>query len=110
MSVETVAVLSPGEMGSAVGGAFVENGFTVIATLEGRGKPTLDRGGFPRTARGRRPYFFDDPNIDKLLAMIMALAGEVSVLPERLDTHEMLAAEKACEHDEGRELRRPPHA
>ena len=38
--------------------------------------------------------FFDDPNIDKLLAMIMALAGEVSVVRERLDTHERLATKK----------------
>ncbi len=47
-----------------------------------------------RTAKGRRPYFFDDPNIDKLLAMIMALTGEVSVIRERLDTHERLAQSK----------------
>ena len=47
-----------------------------------------------RTAKGRRPYFFDDPNIDKLLAMIMALAGEVSVIRERMDTHERLAQKK----------------
>jgi len=65
----------------------------------GAGKPAADASpfpdpaSFPRTARGRRPYFFDDPNVDKLLAMIMALAGEVSVLRERLDTHERLAAD-----------------
>ncbi len=47
-----------------------------------------------RTAKGRRPYFFDDPNIDKLLAMIMALTGEVSVIRERVDTHERLAQSK----------------
>ncbi|NQV81188.1 MAG: hypothetical protein HQ495_11595, partial [Alphaproteobacteria bacterium] len=47
-----------------------------------------------RTAKGRRPYFFDDPNIDKLLAMIMALTGEVSVIRERVDTHERLAQGK----------------
>ena len=40
-----------------------------------------------------RPRFFDDPVNDQLLAMIMALTGEVSVLRERLDTHERLAAE-----------------
>ena len=57
--------------------------------------PSLDPALFPRTAQGRRPYFFDDPNVDKLLAMIMALAGEVSVLRERLDTHERLAAGKS---------------
>lgn len=43
MSIETVAVFSPGEMGSAVGRAFAENGFTVITTLEGRSKPTRER-------------------------------------------------------------------
>lgn len=43
MSFKTVAILSPGEMGSAVGGAFAENGFTVITTLEGRGEPTRER-------------------------------------------------------------------
>ena len=47
-----------------------------------------------RTAKGRRPYFFDDPDIDKLLAMIMALVGEVSVMRERMDTHERLAQKK----------------
>jgi len=47
-----------------------------------------------RTAKGRRPYFFDDPNIDRLLAMIMALTGEVSVIRERLDIHERLAEKK----------------
>ncbi len=53
----------------------------------------FDPSRFPRTAKGRRPYFFDDPNVDKLLAIITALAGEVSVLRERLDTHERLAAQ-----------------
>ena len=44
-----------------------------------------------RKAKGARPYFFDDPAIDKLLAMLMGLAGEVSVLRDRLDTVERLA-------------------
>lgn len=44
-----------------------------------------------RKAKGERPYFFDDPAIDKLLAMLMGLAGEVSVLRDRLDTVERLA-------------------
>ena len=37
-----------------------------------------------RKAKGERPYFFTDPSIDKLLAMLMGLAGEVSVLRDRL--------------------------
>ena len=44
-----------------------------------------------RTAKGQRPYFFPDPNLDKLVAMLMALVSEVAVLRERLDTHERLA-------------------
>lgn len=39
-----------------------------------------------------RPAFFDDPVNDKLLAMLMALLGEVCVLRDRLDSHERLAA------------------
>lgn len=41
-----------------------------------------------------RPAFFDDPAVDKLLAITMALLGEVCVLRERLDAHERLAAAK----------------
>ena len=44
-----------------------------------------------RKAKGERPYFFPDPSIDKLLAMLMGLAGEVSVLRDRLDSVERLA-------------------
>jgi len=42
-------------------------------------------------ARGKRPAFADDPAIDSLAAMVLALAGEVVVLRERLDTLERLA-------------------
>lgn len=43
-----------------------------------------------RKARGERPYFFDDPNVDKVIAMVMGLAGEVAVMRDRLDTLERL--------------------
>ena len=42
----------------------------------------------PRKAKGQRPTYFSDPAVDKLLSMTMALAGEVSVLRDRLDTIE----------------------
>jgi hypothetical protein len=45
-------------------------------------------------AKGRRPYFFDDPAVDKLLAITMAIAGELSVTRERLDTVERILGEK----------------
>jgi hypothetical protein len=47
-----------------------------------------------KKAKGKRPVYFDDPQTDKLLAIVMALAGEVSVLHERLDTVERLAQAK----------------
>lgn len=57
-------------------------------------------------AKGRRPYFFDDPAVDKLLAITMAMAGELAVTRERLDTVERILASKsllsAAEIDEWR--------
>ena len=39
---------------------------------------------------GKRPYFFDDPAVERVLAGTMAVAQEVAVLRERLDTIERL--------------------
>ena len=47
-----------------------------------------------KKAKGKKPVYFDDPQIDKLLAIVMALVGEVSVLRERLDTIERLMQTK----------------
>lgn len=44
-------------------------------------------------AKGKRPAFSEDPQVDRLVAMVMALAGEVSVLRDRLDTLERLLAD-----------------
>ena len=41
-------------------------------------------------AKGKRPAYFEDPAIDRTLSIVMAIAGEVSVLRERLDTVERL--------------------
>lgn len=41
-------------------------------------------------AKGKRPQYFDDPAIDRTLSIVMAIAGEVAVLRERLDTVERL--------------------
>lgn len=45
-------------------------------------------------AKGKRPAYFDDPAIDRLLSIVMALAGEVAVTRERLDTVERLLEAK----------------
>ena len=46
----------------------------------------------PRTARGKRPRFHEQDAIDRLIAIVLALTSEVSVLRDRLDTVELLGA------------------
>ena len=43
-----------------------------------------------RTAKGKRPRYFSDPAVDRLLGILMTLVGEVSVLRDRLDSVERL--------------------
>ncbi|MEI6419498.1 MAG: hypothetical protein WCO82_10545 [Sphingomonadales bacterium] len=45
-------------------------------------------------AKGKRPAYFEDPAVDRLLSITLALAGEVSVLRQRLDTVERLLEAK----------------
>ena len=59
--------------------------------MSSRRTPNPDRVQF---VQGGRPQFFPDPVNDQLLAMIMALLGEVCVLRERLDTVERIAASR----------------
>ncbi|QMW22435.1 hypothetical protein [Sandaracinobacteroides saxicola] len=40
--------------------------------------------------RGQRPAFHDQPSIDRLVAMVLALTSEVSVLSDRVRTLEQL--------------------
>lgn len=48
----------------------------------------------PKKAKGARPYFFEDPSVDKILAMLMGLVGEVSILADRVDTLERILEKK----------------
>ncbi|QMW22499.1 hypothetical protein [Sandaracinobacteroides saxicola] len=43
-----------------------------------------------KKAKGKRPAYFEDPAVDRLLSIVMALAGEVAVNRERLDSLERL--------------------
>lgn len=63
-----------------------------------------------RRAKGARPYFFDDPTSDKLLSIVMALAGEVSVLHDRLDTALRLLEERGTLDAGALERHRPDSA
>jgi hypothetical protein len=47
-----------------------------------------------RIAKGRKPQYFADPAVDKLLSITMTLAAELSVTRDRLDTVERLLAKR----------------
>jgi len=51
----------------------------------------MSRPPLPRTAKGGRPRFHDEPAIDRLIHMVMTLTSEISVLTDRLSTVETLA-------------------
>ena len=53
-----------------------------------------DKIELPRIAKGKKPNYLDDRSIDNLMAMIMTLTQEISVLRDRLDTIEHLLDEK----------------
>jgi len=46
-------------------------------------------------ARGKRPFFLDDPQAEQTLSIAMAVAGELAVVRERMDTIERLLEEAA---------------
>ncbi len=45
-------------------------------------------------SKGGRPYFFDDPAVERVLNISMAVATEVAVVRERIDTIERLLEAK----------------
>jgi len=46
----------------------------------------------PRKAQGpERPVYFNQNDIDRVMAVVLALASEVASLRDRLDTHERVA-------------------
>lgn len=47
-----------------------------------------------KRAKGRRPEYFDDPALDRLYSVVLAMAAEVSALRERQDTLERLLEQK----------------
>ncbi len=63
------------------------------AAAAAHGIPGLDAEGLVLREKGADTGFFPgNPDVDRLLAMITALTGEIAILRARLDTHERLAA------------------
>jgi hypothetical protein len=50
-----------------------------------------------RSAKGKRPGFYDTPALDHMMSMVMVLAGEVSVLADQIDLMQRVAAEKGLD-------------
>jgi hypothetical protein len=48
------------------------------------------KSGIRRTAKGRRPQYFQDPAVDHLHSMILSLVEELSVTRDRADALERL--------------------
>ncbi len=47
-----------------------------------------------RRAKGRRPFFMDDPAVERVLSITLAVATELSVARERIDTLERLLVQQ----------------
>jgi polyhydroxyalkanoate synthesis regulator phasin len=47
-----------------------------------------------KKAKGKRPWFLDNPEVEKVLSITMAIAGELAVARERLDTLERILESK----------------
>jgi hypothetical protein len=58
-------------------------------------------------SKGKRPYFLDDPAVERVLAITMAVAGELAVMHERFDTLERLLEQKGSIQRAGIEAYRP---
>lgn len=62
--------------------------------------PVNETGETPhviRDARGKRPQFYDTPGMDQMMSMVMVLANEISVLRDRMDASERVAAKNGLD-------------
>ena len=50
--------------------------------------------------KGKRPFFLDDPDVERVMAITMAVAQELAVVRERLDTVERLLERHGISRDD----------
>lgn len=62
--------------------------------MRNEARPTSEARRLQPKAKGERPYFFDDTAVDKVVAIVTGLAGEVAVMRDRVDTIECLLESK----------------
>lgn len=73
-------------------------------------EPTKEQVTLPRSSKGKRPQFFEDPAIDQVMTFFLELMTEVSTLRERVDTIERLLDQKGSVTREEVEAFRPDAA
>jgi hypothetical protein len=61
-------------------------------------------------AKGKRPYFYKDPDVERVQAITMAVAMELAVMRERMDTIERLLDTKGVVRREDIERFEPSKA
>jgi len=66
----------------------------VTKSAAAKTKPTAPAPRIARVAKGKKPQYFSDPAIDKLLWMTVTLMEELSVTRDRLDAVERVLAKK----------------
>ncbi|MEY3267997.1 MAG: hypothetical protein RL480_757 [Pseudomonadota bacterium] len=69
---------------------------------------TSEMSPLPRFVAGARPGFHTEPAIDRLVAMVLALTREVSMLRDRVDTLEVLGQQAGWLGAEAVETYVPP--
>lgn len=63
----------------------------------------------PRSAKGKRPHFFDDPAIDQVMTFLLELMAETSAMRDRIDTIErLLDAKGSITRADVEDYRAPP--
>lgn len=53
-----------------------------------------DKVNLPRTSKGARSQFFDDPAVDQVMTFLLEMMAEMSTLRNRVDTIERLLDDK----------------
>jgi len=64
----------------------------------------------PRHTRGKRPHFFEDPAVDQLMSVVLAMSAEISVLYDRVDAMQRLMDKKGSLSSEELETYQPDEA
>lgn len=69
--------------------------------MSGNPEMTDNRPHVIKSAKGKRPHFYDVPGMDQAMSMIMVLANELAVLHDRMDSAERILASNGIDFAKG---------